>query len=138
MRKPGGQEVAEFDQLQRLEDSGLPNWQAQVSGSTEEDLQELSDLIEQRGLGMDDWAGMRLLHSKSSHGSPDAGRHHPATPADVTRLGLAGPEPGLTQTMEAWAAPRSWLDLDLALLWWAASKLLWHPTGSAPEHQRWP
>lgn len=116
-RRLGGREVAVFDQLQRLEDSGLPTWQAQVAGATGKDLQELSDLIERRGLGMDDWSGMRLLCSQCSHGSPDGGHHHPATPAEMTRLGLAGREPELTQTVEAWAAARPWLDFDLALLW---------------------
>lgn len=116
-RRLDGQEVPVFDELQRLEDSGLPTWQAQVAGATQDDLQELSGLLARQGLGMDVWSGIRLMCSQCSHGSPDAAHHHaPATPGG-TRLGLAGHEPEVAGILAAWTDARPEVDVDLSLLW---------------------
>lgn len=116
-RRLGDREVAVFDQLQRLEDSGVPTWQAQVSGATPADLQELSELLGHRGLGMDDWSGIRVMCSACSHGSPDNGHDHPPAQAEGTLLGLAGRDPELTEVVEAWADARPGVDVHLSLLW---------------------
>ena len=116
-RRLGGQELAVFDQLQRLEDSGVPTWQADVYGATADDLQELSDVLDRQGLGADDWSGMRGLCSDCSHGNPDAGHHHPPPPSGVNRLGLAGPGPELERAVDGWLATRPGVELELALLW---------------------
>ncbi|WP_139386190.1 tetratricopeptide repeat protein [Arthrobacter sp. P2b] len=116
-RRLGGQDVAVFDQLKRLEDSGLPTWEARVAGATTDDLQELSDQLEQRGLGLDDWSGMRLMCSECLHGTPEEGHHHDPAPSDIARLGLAGHEHELTGILKAWTGSRPAVDLDLTLLW---------------------
>jgi hypothetical protein len=116
-RRLGEQDVAVFDQLKRLEDSGVPTWEARVTGATPDDIQELSDLLERLGLGLDDWSGMRMMCSQCSHGTPDQGHHHAPEPPDVVRLGLAGHEAGLNDAVEAWMGTRPGVDLDLALLW---------------------
>ena len=43
--------VSVFDELVRLEDSGLPTWQAHVVGSGQDDLEGLAALLGPRGLG---------------------------------------------------------------------------------------
>ncbi|TLM82708.1 tetratricopeptide repeat protein [Pseudarthrobacter sp. NamE2] len=116
-RKLGGQDVAVFDQLERLEDSGVPTWQAQVTGATPDDLRELSALLEERGLGVDDWSAMRMLCAECSRGTPDAAHNHAPAPSGVNRLGLAGPESELDRGLNDWLAPRPAVHLDLALLW---------------------
>ncbi|ELT43968.1 hypothetical protein [Arthrobacter nitrophenolicus] len=116
-RQLDGQDVAVFDQLLRLEDSGLPTWQAQVTGATPDDLQELSDLLERHGMGADDWSGMRLLCSECSHGTPDDGHHHVPASSDATQLGLAGAESQLRPVLDTWLEARPAADLELTLLW---------------------
>ncbi|WP_411374400.1 tetratricopeptide repeat protein [Arthrobacter sp. MPF02] len=116
-RRLGGQDVAVFDQLERLEDSGLITWQAQVTGASTDDLRELFGLLEERGLGVDDWSAMRMLCPECSRGIPDAGHDHTAAPSGVNRLGLAGPESELDRGLSDWLAPRPAVHLDLALLW---------------------
>lgn len=113
-----GQEVSVFDELGRLEESGLPTWQAQILGATDDDVQALSDLLEQRGLGLDDWSGIRLMCSKCSHGSPEDGHDHIQPTVDAQRLGLAGHESDLDEVIETWLADRREIDVQkLDLLW---------------------
>lgn len=113
-----GQEVSVFDELERLEESGLPTWQAQVIGAASEDLQALSDLFEQRGLGLDDWSGIRLMCSECSHGSAPDGHDHVPGASDARRLGLAGHETEIGELMEIWLDARPGIDLhNLTLLW---------------------
>jgi hypothetical protein len=118
-RRLDGQEVSVFDELGRLEESGLPTWQAQVAGATGDDVQALSDLLGQRGLGLDDWSGIRLMCSKCSHGAPQDGHDHiPTTSDDAQRLGLAGHESDLGQVIETWLAGRHGIAVhNLDLLW---------------------
>lgn len=112
------QEVSVFDQLGRLGESGLPTWQAQVVGATAGDLQALSDLLEQRGLGLDDWSGIRLMCSDCSHGAPEDGHDHIPTASDAKRLGVAGHESDLGELIETWLANRPGIDVhNLDLLW---------------------
>lgn len=117
IRKIGGQDVAVFDQLQRLEDSGLPTWQAQVAGATADDLEELAGLVEHHGLGADDWSGMRRLCAECSHGTPDEGHHHDPAPTGAALLGLAGAEAELRDIVKSWLDTRPAASLELTLLW---------------------
>jgi hypothetical protein len=116
-RRLGRHDVAVFDQLMRLEDSGVPTWQALATGATPDDIQDLSDLLERRELGLDDWSGMRLMCSQCSHGTPDEGHHHAPAPSDVTRLGLAGHERELSESIDEWMGSRPAVELELTLLW---------------------
>lgn len=118
-RRLDGQEVSVFDELECLEDSGLPTWQAQIVGAIDEDIQALSELLGQRGLGLDDWSGIRLMCSKCSHGAPDDGHEHiPSSSEDVIRLGLAGHEADLGGAVDGWLAGRHGIEvLALDLLW---------------------
>ncbi|WP_258803452.1 tetratricopeptide repeat protein [Pseudarthrobacter sp. NS4] len=115
-RRLGAQAVPVFDQLQRLEDSGLPTWEARITGAAPDDIRELSSHLEQRGLGLDDWSGIRVMCSQCSHGTPDHAHHHEPAPSDVARLGLAGHEGELNRILEAWMGSRPAVDLDLTLL----------------------
>ncbi|WP_459791152.1 tetratricopeptide repeat protein [Arthrobacter sp. AD-310] len=116
-RRVGQRELAVFDQLGRLEDSGFPTWEAQVAGATAEELEELTDLLEGKGLGADDWSGMRLLCAECSRGTPDKGHHHDPAPTGVALLGLAGSEAVLTGILDAWLDRRPAVELELTLLW---------------------
>jgi hypothetical protein len=112
------QEVSVFDELGRLEESGLPTWQAQVVGATVDDVDALSDVLGQRGLGVDDWSGIRVMCSKCSHGAPQDGHDHMPAPSDVKRLGLAGHESDLSEVIEPWLASRPGIEVhSLDLLW---------------------
>ncbi|MDR7161898.1 hypothetical protein J2X42_004634 [Arthrobacter sp. BE255] len=113
-----GQEVSVFDELGRLEQSDLPTWQAQVVGAGADDLQALTDLLEQRGLGLDDWSGIRVMCSKCSHGAPQEGHDHIPATVDAQRLGLAGHESDLDEALATWLAGRPEIDVqNLELLW---------------------
>lgn len=113
-----GQERAVFDELARLEDSGLPTWQAYVVGATSDDLEVLSDLVGPRGLGVDDWSGIRMLCAECSLGSPDADHTHEPVREDATRLGFAGDETGLRSAIDEWLdAHEHVVLLDLEFLW---------------------
>ena len=87
-RMMGEQEVSVFDELERLDESGIPTWQAQVSGADSGDLQALSDLFGPRGLGVDDWSGIRLMCSDCSHGHAQDGHDHAPAASGATRLDL--------------------------------------------------
>ncbi|SDK95156.1 hypothetical protein SAMN04487913_104212 [Arthrobacter sp. ok362] len=117
-RRLDEQEVSVFDELGRLEESGVPTWQAQVIGASADDIQALSDLLEQRGLGLDEWSGIRLMCSKCSYGEPENGHNHIPATSDAKRLGLAGHESDLGEAMETWLASRHGIDVhSLDLLW---------------------
>ncbi|WP_437771713.1 tetratricopeptide repeat protein [Arthrobacter sp. KNU40] len=111
-------EVSVFDELERLEESGLPTWQAQVVGATSDDLQTLSDLLGRRGLALDDWSGIRLMCSNCSHGSPQDGHSHAPATSGARRLGIAGSKADLDEVFEAWLNRRPGASLhNLELLW---------------------
>jgi hypothetical protein len=117
-RQLGEQEVAVFDQLARLEESGLPTWQAQVVGAVPADLDALADLIGPQGLGLDDWSSIRLMCADCSHGSPGTAHAHTPAATDATVLGLAGPEPALRACLTTWLEPRPHVVLaELTFLW---------------------
>jgi hypothetical protein len=117
-RMLNGQERPVFDELARLEDSGLPTWQAYVVGATSDDHEVLSDLVGPRGLGVDDWSGIRMLCAQCSLGSPDAGHTHEPVREDATRLGFAGDETGLRSAIDEWLDAREHVVLlDLEFLW---------------------
>jgi hypothetical protein len=112
------QEVSVFDELERLKESGISTWQAQVVGATSADMQALSDLLEQRGLGLDDWSGIRLMCSECSHGTPRVGHDHMPVASDARRLGLAGNETDLGELLDRWQGSRPGIDVHhLELLW---------------------
>ena len=113
-----GQELAVFDELARLEDSGLPTWQAYIVGATSDDLEALSDLVGPRGLGVDEWSGIRMLCAQCSLGSPDAGHTHEPVREDATRLGVAGDDTALRSAIDEWLYARKHVVLlDLEFLW---------------------
>jgi hypothetical protein len=117
-RTVGDAEVSVFDELERLRDSALPTWQAQVAGATPDDVGSLADLIGDRGLGVDDWSGMDILCSDCSHGSPGAHHSHQPAPAGTTTLGLAGPESDLSECLAAWGQARPGVSIDSVDLLW--------------------
>ena len=114
----GDSEVSVFDELEKLQDSGMPTWQAQVSGATAADVDAFGDIVGQRGLGVDNWSGMNLLCSSCSHGSPDPSHSHQPAPEGTTTLGLAGPESDLSQCFDVWTESRPELSVtNVELLW---------------------
>lgn len=117
-RMLGDREVAVFDELLRLQDSGLPTWKAEVSGADEADLEALGDRVGPLGLGVDNWSGMRIMCAECSHGNADT-RHDHAPPAGPTlRLGIAGPEDAVRAALGSWAGERAEVEvLRLELLW---------------------
>lgn len=110
-RRLDDQEVSVFDQLERLEASGLPTWQAQISGASSDDMQALSDLLGRRGLGVDDWSGIRLMCSECSHGTPRDGHDHAPATSDAKRIGLAGHESDLDELLQTWLKSRPGADV---------------------------
>ncbi|MFG1813361.1 hypothetical protein ACGFIF_06310 [Kribbella sp. NPDC049174] len=117
-RRLDDQEVSVFDELARLDESGLPTWQAQLLGAEPDDLAALADIIGPRGLGLDDWSGIRLMCSECSHGTPGPEHDHAAAPTDTTVVGLAGSEADLRACFDEWLADRPHITLaELAFLW---------------------
>lgn len=112
-------DVPVFDQLERLEESGLPTCQARVEGASSQDLAALGDLVGQSGLGADNWSGISVMCSACSHGSPDPQHVHPPAKPGALTLGLAGAESDLAQCLDVWAQDSSseLRVLDLVLLW---------------------
>jgi len=117
-RRLGDRDVSVFDELEKLHDSDLPTWQAQVEGATREITDALGDLAGHRGLGVDDWSGINLMCSDCSHGIPDPEHAHPPASSRVATLGMAGQEQDLRATLHEWLSSRPHLRLlDLQLLW---------------------
>ncbi len=112
-----GRELPVFDELVRLEDSGLPTWQAHVVGAGSDELQALSELLDPRGMGLDEWSGIRMLCAACSLGSPDTGHSHEPIREDAVRLGLAGGENELRSALDEWLDARRHVVLELELLW---------------------
>ncbi|MER7247643.1 hypothetical protein [Kribbella sp. NPDC000426] len=110
-------DVPVFDELARLEESGLSTWQAQVVGADADDKEALADLAGPAGLGVDEWSGIRLMCSECSHGSPEA-HQHAAAAADAVVLGLAGSEEDVRGCLDRWLAERPHVSLsELSFLW---------------------
>lgn len=117
-RRHGDREVSVFDEIERLQESAIPTWQVLLSGVVKGDLERLTDLLGPQGLGVDEWSGMRILCSECSHGSPDEAHSHEPLREDQTRLGLAGPEGDLQNSINTWLTERPHITLlDLTLLW---------------------
>lgn len=118
-RKLNGHSVPVFDQLDRLQDSEMPTWQAVVVGADASDVAALEDEFGPRGLGVDDWSGIRLMCRTCSHGSPDDSTHRHDSPDPASRtLGLAGAESELRTALDAWTANRPQIEVaELTFLW---------------------
>lgn len=117
-RRNGDREVPVFDELDRLEESGLSTWQAILDGVREGDLDRLADVLGPLGLGLDTWSGMRILCSECSHGSPDDGHEHAELAPGRTRLGLAGDEAALRAALDTWLRDHKHVGVEeLVLLW---------------------
>ncbi|TCO18059.1 hypothetical protein EV652_11684 [Kribbella steppae] len=117
-RRLGDRDVSVFDELARLDESGLPTWQAQLLGAEPDDLAALAEIIGPKGLGLDDWSGIRMMCSDCSHGSPGAEHDHAAAPTDATVVGLAGSEGDLRACFDEWLADRPHVTLaELTFLW---------------------
>jgi hypothetical protein len=116
-RRLGDRDVSVFDELEKLHDSGLPTWQAQVEGATGEDAEALGDVAGQRGLGIDDWSGLNVMCADCSHGIPAPEHAHLPASGGASTLGLAGQEQDLRATLDEWLSSRPHLRLlDLQLL----------------------
>jgi hypothetical protein len=90
----------------------------QLVGATPDDLAALADIVGPRGLGLDDWSGIRLMCSECSHGSPGPAHDHAAAPTDATVVGLAGSEAELRACFDESLADRPHITLaELAFLW---------------------
>lgn len=117
-RMVDGREVPVFDELARLQDSGLPTWQASVVGADDGDVHVLSDLLGSRGLGVDEWSGIRVLCAQCSLGSPDAGHSHGPNREDATRLGFTGEATALRSALDEWLDAHQHVALlDFERLW---------------------
>lgn len=117
-RRIGDRDVSVFDELEKLHDSGLPTWQAQVEGTTPEDAEALGDIAGPRDLGVDDWSGIRVMCSDCSHGTPDPGHLHPPASRGAAAFGLAGHEEDVRACLDEWLRLRPHLHLlDLQFLW---------------------
>lgn len=73
-----------FDELEKLQDSKIPTWQALVEDATAQDVAHLGDIAGDiagaRGLGADNWSGINLRCTDCSHGDPDPRHlHTPST-----------------------------------------------------------
>jgi len=107
-----------LDELEKLQASGLPTWQAQVEGATREDTDALGDLAGRRGLGIDDWSGVNLMCSDCSNGILDPEHAHSPASSRAATLGMAGQHQDLRSTLREWLSSRPNLRLlDLQLLW---------------------
>jgi len=117
-RRLGDRELSVFDEIERLDESAIPTWQALLRGLGDGDLERLTDLFGPQGFGLDEWSGMRILCSECSHGAADGDHAHEPIGENETRLGLAGPERALRSTLDAWLTERPHITLmDLSLLW---------------------
>ncbi|MDQ0276567.1 hypothetical protein QO003_000870 [Arthrobacter silviterrae] len=118
VRRLDDRDVSVFNELVRLEDSGIPTWQAQITGASPADMQALSDLLGQRELAVDDWSGIRLMCADCSHGSPRNVHDHIPSASEAMRLGLAGEESDLDELIERWLGGRPGIDIhNLEQLW---------------------
>lgn len=113
-----GHEVPVFEELLRMEDSGIPTWQAQVDGAADDDYWALEQILGPREMGFDQWSGMRILCRSCSLGNPGQGHAHESAPEMTNLLGLAGGEDELRSALDEWLAGRRHVTLtDLELLW---------------------
>lgn len=117
-RRRGEVEISVFDELERLEDSEIPTWQAVVEGVSDDDIGAWGDLAGSRGLGADNWSGMAVLCSDCSHGSPDPTHSHAPAPQGAVTLGLAGERDDLATCLDEWSSTRRGVTVSsLELLW---------------------
>jgi hypothetical protein len=114
-----GEEVPVFDELVRLEESGIRTCQAQIRGAQLDDLKALADMLDSREMGLDDWSSMRILCAECSRGNPEADHRHQHTPGHESdrNVGLAGEPSELSAIIDRWLADRSQVEVvDLTLL----------------------
>lgn len=116
-RMLGDREVSVFDELAKLSDSGVPTWQAIVTGATSQDISALADLAFDRDLGVDDWSGIQVMCADCSHGNADTRHGHQPTTSGQSMLGLAGSEPELNFCLNEWLPSRPLIHIDLEVLW---------------------
>jgi len=117
-RRRGEAVVSVFDELDKLQDSQIPTWQAVVDGTTAGDIGNLGDIAGPRGLGADNWSGIKVMCADCSHGDPDTRHQHPPAHDGQTLIGLAGAEPQLRDCLAEWQHSRPRIQLvDLQPLW---------------------
>ncbi|HJQ07836.1 MAG TPA: hypothetical protein VJ872_20450 [Nocardioides sp.] len=113
-----GQERSVFDELDRLRDSGIPTWQAIMTGMRDGDGRRLADALGPLGLGVDEWSGIRIYCSECSHGRDGVEHDHAPIADDRVRVGLAGVEAELQPALDAWLANHPHVVIEeLTLLW---------------------
>jgi hypothetical protein len=117
-RRHGDAQVSVFDELDKLQDSAIPTWQAVVEGATVEDVAYLGDIAGPRGLGADNWSGIRLMCADYSHGDPDTKHQHTPAHDEQAVLGLAGNEAQLRDCLTQWQHDRPMIGhVDLHPIW---------------------
>lgn len=108
-------DVAVFDQLDLIETSGIPTWQAEVVGATDADFTDLEDLLPDTA-AIDNWSTMRMLCADCSHGDGD--HDHQPTSVDSVLVGLAGHEHELRTGLNQWLSARPHIVVpELTFLW---------------------
>jgi hypothetical protein len=117
-RRHGDAQVSVFDELDKLQDSAIPTWQAVVEGATIEDVAYLGDIAGPRGLGADNWSGIRLMCAGCSHCDPDTTHQHTPAHDEQAVLGLAGNEAQLRDCLTQWQHDRPMIGhVDLHPIW---------------------
>ena len=106
-RTAWGQAWPVFDELLRMDPSGEPTWQAELTLPGEADEAALHERFAEARLGIEDWSAIRMLCRQCSESSPHA--HADAsdpTPIPLTtrRFGLAGSRDPIERSLYAWAA----------------------------------
>jgi hypothetical protein len=117
-RRRGDAKVSVFDELEKLQDSEIPTWQAVVEGATVEDVAHLGDIAGARELGADNWSGINLMCTDCSHGDPDTRHLHTPVHDEQAVIGLAGHEAELRDCLTDWQHGRPMIRLiDLHPIW---------------------
>jgi len=111
-------EVSVFDEIDKLQDSELGTWQAQVENATTDDFDALGEIAYRYELGADNWSGINVLCSACSHGSPDPQHSHQPAPDGTTMVGLGGIEGDISRCIEEWTDSRQGVRvLNVEFLW---------------------
>ncbi len=108
---PNGERVAwgmtfsVFDELIRMDPSGEPTWQTELTSPTEDDKLALHERFASADLGIEDWSTVRMLCKQCSESNP----HQHANPDDATPIrrvarpyAFAGPRDAIERNLSAW------------------------------------